>query len=309
MADPRRRLKLEFAAVCVAVTVLATCQSPPPQAVSINELNWVADGYDPVAALTAQPATCQAASDAPANAAAGKLLFHSPLLLGGQASKAGLSCASCHRNGRANQAFMFESISGQPGTADVTHGLFGPQRADEINNPVAIPDLALPDGQIRVARDVPGVLEAFLQAQITEEFGGALPAPVTIASLAAYIRTLDHSACAPDTIETRTWQTETGMIQDGLVQLASESIGSTRGDRALRLAIRTSLGRLHERYPQAEQTAIRSRLTRISQMVRDEVQLLDIHAELNALKLELEQQADQSLYNPVELRRALLQAR
>ncbi|MGF7473737.1 hypothetical protein WFJ45_23635, partial [Salmonella enterica subsp. enterica serovar Minnesota] len=69
----------------------------------------------------------------------GRAAFNSPLLLGGQAARAGLSCASCHRNGRGNPDFHFPGISGAPGTADVTASLLSSHRGDGQFNPKPIP--------------------------------------------------------------------------------------------------------------------------------------------------------------------------
>ena len=69
----------------------------------------------------------------------GEALFHTPSLLGGQAAKAGISCASCHVNGQGNPHFQFPGISGQPGTADATHNFFSSHRGDDKFNPVSHP--------------------------------------------------------------------------------------------------------------------------------------------------------------------------
>lgn len=124
---------------------------------------------------------------------AGEIIFHTPTLLGGQAAKAGISCASCHVNGRNNPAFRFPGVSGGPGTADVTHSFFSSHRGDGQFNPVAIPDLARP-GKISRART--GALENFVRGLIVEEFDGAEPADATLTALAVYIRAL----CAECTV-------------------------------------------------------------------------------------------------------------
>ena len=106
---------------------LAACQGAPPDTVQspldLTALQWLDSASDPVLHLTQHPSTCLTEPNLPA-VQRGALLFESPTLLGGQAAKAGLSCAACHRNGRGNPVFVFPGISGPPGTADVTHGLF-----------------------------------------------------------------------------------------------------------------------------------------------------------------------------------------
>ena len=154
------------------------------------ELSWIADGADAARVLTEQPSICPFETENGFDVPPGELLFNSPLLLGGQSAKAGISCASCHRNGRGNPNFVFQGVSGAPGTADVTHGLFGRARDDDAFNPVKIPDLAAPEGHKIVSRVEPGALEEFLYAQIVEEFDGPEPSRRTISDLADYLRQL-----------------------------------------------------------------------------------------------------------------------
>ena len=237
-------MRLEFA-IAAALAAIVACQgteSSAPQTQSeFKALKWVSDGVDPVAHLMSQPATCLIAPKDPA-VQRGELLFNSPLLLGGQAAKAGLSCASCHRNGRGNPDFVFAGISGAPGTADVTSGLFSKVRADQVFNPVAIPDLAAPEGHVLVDRDGSGALEAFLAAQVTEEFSGAAPNGLAIEDLAAYIRSLDIAACDAYLEQPQNWRDEMARLRVGAAYLASDPTGDAS---AYRLAMRAALGRLH----------------------------------------------------------------
>ena len=133
---------------------------------------------------------------------AGQIAFHTPTLLGGQAAKAGISCASCHVNGRDNPHFSFPGVSGAPGTADVTHSFFSSHRGDGQFNPVLIPDLAKPG---KISRDREGELEQFMRGLIVEEFDGAEPDHAVLDTLAVYVRAL-CSECAigpkPITLET-----------------------------------------------------------------------------------------------------------
>ena len=147
-----------------------------------------------MAALTTRPVECLAPAKTPdiANSIQlGRLAFNSPALLGGQAEKKGLSCGSCHQNGRGNPGFQFEAISGAPGTADVTSGLFSIVRADNTFNPVSIPDLALPDGRDQVDRTNRKALARFVRGQIEEEFSGdPSPEPV-FEALLTYLTHID----------------------------------------------------------------------------------------------------------------------
>lgn len=119
---------------------------------------------------------------------AGELLFKAPLLLGGQAAKAGISCHSCHVNGTDNPHFLFPAISGEAGTADATHSFFSKSLGNGVFDPIAIPDLTK---QGKVAHSMQsGELEAFLTTIVIGEFSGEPVSPKVIAPIAAYVRAL-----------------------------------------------------------------------------------------------------------------------
>ena len=296
------RIILAIAGLCLAI---AACQGPTKDAqqsdVDIAALQWISSDANRVAHVTQQPATCL---KNPEDAAVqrGELLFNSPLLLGGQAAKAGLSCGSCHRNGRGNAEFVFVGISGAPGTADVTSGLFSKMRADQVFNPVSIPDLALPEGQINVDRTAGGVLEAFLVAQITEEFSAETPGSKVVADLSAYLRALDAAACARGTEEPQTWRDEMRRLRAG----ASIIVEPTHQDGdAYRAAMRAALGRLFERYATDEFDRLRQTLISLSRDIADDDFSEDITITLNALEVSLAAGEAQSLYDPERLKQAL----
>lgn len=189
----------------IGIAGLAACLLPqagpsdlntPPQGIDLVELSWLDPEHpDPAKALTSEPVACVPDSLSPA-ARAGELAFNSPALLGGQAAKKRLSCGSCHQNGRGNPSFHIASLSGAPGTADVTSGLFGPERADETFNPVPIPDLAMADGQDQVDRSDTGALTQFVSAQIVEEFSGAPASEAVLGSLVTYLQSIDLRHCS-----------------------------------------------------------------------------------------------------------------
>lgn len=118
----------------------------------------------------------------------GEFLFRSPLLLGGQAAKAGLSCHSCHVNGRGNPHFHFAAISDAPGTADTTHSFFSKTLGNQTFDPLPIPDLTQPG---KVDHDPSsGELEAFITRIVIDEFGGSRAVGDAIGPLATYVRAL-----------------------------------------------------------------------------------------------------------------------
>lgn len=262
--------------------------------VEIQALDWISASADPVEHLSRQPVACLASAGDPATRR-GELLFNSPLLLGGQAAKAGLSCASCHRNGRGNPEFVFTGISGAPGTADVTNGLFSKIRADGVFNPVPIPDLASAEGRSQVDRDQSGELETFLSAQIIEEFSGVAPSKSVVTDLSAYIRALDEAACDPAASAPQSWTDEMTRLQAGSAYLDAGTATSTRPYRA---AMRAGLGRLNARYAGVEHAMLREELVSLSVVLSSDPTQQDISKRLNALRPLLENGAATSLYNP-----------
>lgn len=219
----------------------APAAAPPP----FEMLRWTAPGTE-LATLSTQPAAC------PGNAAvevqAGEALFNSPRLLGGQAAKAGLSCAGCHVNGRDNAHFLMTGVSDRAGTADVTHSFFGAARGNGRFDPVIIPDLARPG---KVPRDpAGGALESFVRELIVDEFGGREPTPAMLAALAAYVRAVAPCPDGDPPVRRRA-------LDDQLRLIAFALRGATgmarRADpvaaRALLAAARHQLGLIAERYP------------------------------------------------------------
>lgn len=193
--------------------------------------------------LSGQPATCMAGDDD--SIRSGRALFATPTLLGGQAAKAGLSCASCHINGRDNVHFLLAGVSAAPGTADVTNSFFSAARGNARFDPVVIPDLAKPG---KVSRD-PGAraLEIFIRNLIVEEFGGQEPTHATLDTLAAYVRAI--RPCPGEQRVVRRLNDQLAAIADGA---AAVRLMAGRGDpRGMRLAIasmRHQLGLVAERY-------------------------------------------------------------
>jgi hypothetical protein len=219
---------------------------------------------------------------AKANPLYGAVAFHDPLLLGGQAARAGISCASCHRGGRGNTAFVFPGISGAPGTADVTSSIFSSHRGDFIVNPVAIPDLTF--DQPKISRTEPGVLEAFIKGQIVEEFDGAEPPAELVASMAAFIRGLDPTKC--EQVEQLRVEHDFGAYA---LAIGASRIAMAEGDRdtaiAMLRAARSRLGTIAERYPgdTAAQSFLNIASTKIAthqQQLRDGASLDTVSAEL-----------------------------
>ena len=304
-----------MAAVSVLAAAVTACAREPAAAPSaplpldgLTELSWIAEGADTTAVLTLLPASCAAGTAGPlsavGNAQGGEVLFHSPLLLGGQAAKAGVSCASCHRNGRGNPYFVFQGVSGAPGTADVSHGLFGKARDDDLFNPVAIPDLGLPEGKIRVSRTDPPALHAFLRAQILEEFDGPLPSDQVIYDLAAYLASYEPD-CADAPPVRVLWEAELGRVRTAYLQSTAYQGADPSAAEAYIHAGRAALGRLHARFPAPEHDALRRHLVNWSKDMQAGQDESAFSIAYEVATESLKAHAATSLYDPETLRRAL----
>lgn len=213
----------------------------------VREARWLAP--DTVyAGLTREPSECFARPADPAErrrAEIGRIAFRAPLLLGGQAARAGLSCASCHRNGRGNEAFLFPGLSGPPGTADVTASLMSSHRGDGRFNPRPIPDLSGPRRALKVPHDRrERALETFVRGLIVEEFDGPEPSPEVLDGLAAYVRALRPTACGRG--ERRVSLASRLALVEEAAELAASEGGETR--RLLLAAARSQLGAIDERF-------------------------------------------------------------
>ncbi len=182
--------------------------------------------------------------------AIGRAAFRTPLLLGGQAARAGLSCDSCHRNGRGNPDFLFPGLSGAPGTADVTSSLMSSHRGDGIFNPSPIPDLSGSLASQKISRDLASrKLENFIHGLIVEEFDGPEPSPLTLDSVAMYVRMLSPTACKLP-VEQKI-SLNSYLLDARLAMQAAQIAVDAKDVNAARLMIasaRTALGLVHERY-------------------------------------------------------------
>ena len=215
--------------------------------VPIREARWLAPGafYQ---GLSREPSECFARPADPAErrrAEIGRIAFRAPLLLGGQAARAGLSCAGCHRNGRGNADFVFPGLSGPPGTADITASLMSSHRGDGRFNPKPIPDLSGPRDALKVPQGRrERALETFIRGLVAEEFDGPEPTPEVIDGLAAYVRALRPEACRrsdrPITLASRL------ALAGEAAALAAAERGETR--RLLLAAARSQLGAVDERF-------------------------------------------------------------
>jgi hypothetical protein len=232
-----------IAAAALAAAGIASATVLP----TFEELRWTAPGTE-YQVLSTQPRVCL--DHAPAlepEVVAGQALFNTPTLLGGQAAKARLSCASCHVNGRDNPHFMLSGISRMPGSADVTNSFFNAARGNAAFDPVSIPDLAMPG---KVSRDpTDRQLEAFIRTLIVEEFAGAEPSPAVLNSLASYVRAV--KTCPDNSITHVARRLDDQLvIMNGALTAAVKSAneGNDQEFALLIAAARHQLGLIAERY-------------------------------------------------------------
>jgi hypothetical protein len=231
----------------------------------IHAARWLASGADRARDLGSLPTECLTPTSDPQTAyeiEVGRAAFRTPLTLGGQASRAGLACDSCHRDGRNNPDFFFPGLSGAPGTADVTTALFSSHRDDGIDNPKPIPDLSGPKSRLKISQ-APGdpALQDFIHGIVTEEFDGAEPPPAVMAGLAAYVRALSPAACP--TAEREPLRAATYLDNARrAVRTAIAALDAKDPATAAFLidAARSQLGLVYERYDQPQSDPARASL-------------------------------------------------
>ncbi len=316
----RRRAAFLAGALAAALAVPAPAAPPP-----LRALQWLSPSADPVIAMTLEPAECLARrADFGRQDAAievGRAAFRSPLLLGGQAARAGLACESCHRAGRGNPQFQFPGLSGEPGTADVTSSLMSSHRGNGVADPKPIPDLSADKAGLSIPQGAAaGALEPFLRGLIVEEFDGPAPPAAVLAGLAAYVRALDPTHCpgspgAPVTAG--------GHLQDSRRAVRAARDLARAGDReaaaVMLAAARARLGLIDERYASSAFSAEKAALGEADQALAKSAATLrnyggDVGPQLQTwlerserLQTLLERRQARSLYAPKQLRAALRQ--
>ena len=245
----RLRSRLILGLLGLVALAGAGANAPP----GIRAARWVPPGVDLVRALGSKPSECLARPATPDDTyfvEVGRAAFRTPLVLGGQASRAGLTCETCHSGGRTNPSFFFPGVSGKPGTVDVTTSVFSSHRGDGIDNPKPIPDLSGPRDRLKISRN-PGNpdLKTFIHGLVTEEFDGAEPPPAVLTGLAAYVRALDPSACPKNPRQSVRLES---VMDDGLRAVRVAALALARNDKPTALLMiasaRSQLGLIDERY-------------------------------------------------------------
>ncbi|HWA59840.1 MAG TPA: hypothetical protein VG939_00625 [Caulobacteraceae bacterium] len=254
-----------FATVLAAGLGAARAGADAAAAPPLKAMRWLPPGADAAAVLTRQPVEClkrPADLEGAYSVELGRAAFRTPLLLGGQAARAGVACETCHRNGRTNASFDFPGLSGAPGTADVTSSLFSSHRGDGVDNPKPIPDLGGPKSALKVSQDPSsGALETFIRGLVTQEFDGAEPPPAVLKGLADYVRAMGPDACPAGA---QTPVTAGAALDDAARAANAAEAALKRSDAASAVvmvqAARSALGAVYERYPGPALAEARARL-------------------------------------------------
>jgi len=189
--------------LCLLMFALLLTISNPivaSDAIQLKEAQWLSKQSNKALALTRQPTECLNPK-APAIASIGRIAFQSPALLGGQATRMGLSCASCHPSGRSNADFFLNTVSSDPGTADVTHHFFSSKGGNNTLTAVMIPDLANLD-QAKIKDRWSTAFQQKLVQLIEVEFDGQTAPPTILNGLQTYLANTDIKFCEQDTIKT-----------------------------------------------------------------------------------------------------------
>jgi Di-haem cytochrome c peroxidase len=122
----------------------------------------------------------------------GDIAFSSPLILGGAARRAGISCNTCHINGTTNPRLYIPGLSTQSGTFDTTGHLFNPKSDNGVLDPLSIPSLRGAHLLAPYGHDGRTVsLHDFVHDVIVNEFAGAEPLPELLEAIVAYIEDID----------------------------------------------------------------------------------------------------------------------
>ena len=329
--DRRRRRTRALAFLVASLGTLAAAKaadvapSAPLRAMvaksaPLRAMRWIAPATNPAVVLTRAPRECVRAPAAPDQALlveVGRAAFRTPVVLGGQAARAGLSCDSCHRNGRGNPDFRFPGHSGAPGTADVTSSLFSSHRGNGVDDPKPIPDLGGPKAALKVSQ-APGDpdLERFLHGLVTEEFDGPEPPPVVLKGLAAYVRAMDPALCpvTAQTLRPQDWMADADRAAATAATLAAQ--GDRPGAVVMLQAARARLGDIDERYAAPDLARLRTRLrdadARLAALTQDlragrpgtGPALAAWRRAARALAIDLAARQPRSLFNPARLSQA-----
>lgn len=230
---------MKLVAVAAALALGAAAPSAAP--ILLREQAWMPGAE--ARAFLEEPAECLASRERAVET--GRALFRSPVLLGGPAARAGLSCHACHTNGRRNARFLLPELTDRAGAADVTSEWASKVRGDGIANAIDIPDLQGVTTRAAFGQARDPSLEHFMHGVMVDEFQGHEPSAETMASLVAYLRALDEGECergvAPVTLSTA--------AEDVRRAVAAADGADAATAQLVLLAAQDAMGRIVERLP------------------------------------------------------------
>ncbi len=247
-------------------------RDPDPQ--GLAELRWLTLDADALKALGTAPTECLVNPDDKHTAALiliGRTAFASPLLLGGQAAKSGMSCQTCHSNGHSNKNFFLDGLSDAPGTADVTSSIFSTSRGDGVFNPKPIPSLSDKNAHTRTRDPASPELADFLHGLIEEEFAGFEPEPLIFDSVLSYLRALDNTACdSPIPVRPQSLERALERMDSATraIEYAMLLDNQTQSTQFLLAAAQVQIGRISARYNKPVHARIRRDLASASENLR-----------------------------------------
>jgi len=253
----------------ISVTIIASVAFiASASAEGLTEARWLAPEADQIAALTVSPGECLAEPtdvDKAYLVEVGRAAFNSPLLMGGQAARSGLSCAACHVDGRSNPNFYLDGLSGAPGTADVTTSIFSEVREDRKFNPIPIPTLIDANKKKSFGLSASASsLHEFIGAAIVEEFQAEPPPQKVFDGLISYVGALENDACpAEPTAQTASRALANAMRVVKTAEIAIDRKEFSTADFLL-ASSQIMLGRISERYPYEKGARLRSDLAVLS---------------------------------------------
>jgi hypothetical protein len=236
----RDRIRVKLLA---AVAALMLTGAAAPAALLLREQAWTAPGETLAYDLTHQRAECLAARSPQTEV--GRALFRTPVLFGGPAARAGLSCHACHSNGGVNARFLLAELTDRAAHADVTSEWSSRVRGDSIANPLPIPDLAGVSEHATFGQAREPSLETFVRSVIVDEFQGETPPGQAFEGMIAYLRALRTEACPAGDVRVTLASAADDVRRT--VAAAESADGATAG--LLLLAGQDSIGRIVERLP------------------------------------------------------------
>jgi hypothetical protein len=240
----------------------------------VREQAWTAPGGALARDLVFAPGECLVTRTP--DVEIGRALFRSPVLLGGPAARAGLSCHACHANGRVNARFLLPELTDRPGAADVTSEWSSRVRGDGVMNPVDIPDLVGVAQREAFGQARDPSLESFVRSVIEEEFQGEPPPARAFDGVIAFIRALDAKAC-PAAQARMTLASAADDVRRALAAAGSTDAATAR---LLLMAAQNAIGRIVERLPATDFARDRRRFEQLARELGALRDAADVHAAL-----------------------------